>query len=151
MVTREFRILLSDPQATKVLSFVHPPRGVRSVVVRNIVYPYYLPATGESGELLVKCRIPGLPEVLTSPHILVTDDGAINYTSACSFTNGFLFATFSHTWEHIQSLKIEHPGLMTQLQIDIQYVATDGGGRVFLPIIPNCQITVEIEVSADSW
>ena len=112
MVTREFRILLSDPQATKVLSFVHPPRGVRSVVVRNIAYPYFLPATGESGELLIKCKIPGMSETLTAP---------------CSFTNGFLFATFNHPWEYIQSLKIEHPGLMTQLQIDIQYVATDGG------------------------
>ena len=83
-VTREFRVLLSDPEATKVLSFTHPPRGVHSVIVRSVTYPYYLPATGEAGELLISCEIPGTPRALTCPHTLITDAGKHLITRAAA-------------------------------------------------------------------
>ena len=151
-VTREFRVLLSDPEATKVLSFTHPPRGVHSIIVRSVTYPYYLPATGEAGELLVSCEIPGTPRALTCPHTLITDAGeTFNYTSCCGFTNGFLFATFNYLWEHVPSLQIGYPAIMPHLYIDIRYKPTDGSARTFLPVIPNSFVTVELEVTADSW
>ena len=151
-ITREFRVLLSDPEATKVLSFVHAPRGVHSIVVRSIAYPYFLPAMGEAGEILVSCEIPGTPKSLTCPHTLVTDVGdTISYTSCCSFTNGFLFATFNYLWEHVPSQQINYPAIMSQLHLDIKYQPTDGSARTFLPVIPTSFVTVELEITADSW
>jgi len=150
-ITREFRVLLDDPQATKVLSFVHPPRGIHSIVVRSIAYPYYLPAIGAAGEILVSCEIPGTPRALTCPNSLITDGGVIEYTSCCSFTNAFLFATFNYPWEHIPIQQIAYPAIMTQLNLDVHYHPTDGSTRAYLPIIPNCSAMVEIEITADSW
>ena len=85
-------------------------------------------------------------------HTLITDAGeTFNYTSCCSFTNGFLFASFNYPWEHVPSLQIGYPAIMPQLHIDIRYKPTDGSAREFLPVVTNSFVTVELEITADSW
>ena len=148
MTTRKITVLMQDPEAVKTIMFDHPPRKLESLRVVSISYPYFLPATGEAGHLCVSVDVPGCDRARTNPHCLVRNDNSVGmFTASTNFTNAYLFGNFSEKWDDSETVRLLPPiEIAPQLNVSTAYTATDGGARTFLPVIPNSDICVELEI-----
>ena len=153
MPVRRLVVLLTDPTATKIISFTHPPHTIRSVHVAEMHYPYTMAAAGESGEMTIGLEIAGSSRGLTAPHSIIRADGSIqSFTASCNFTNAFTVGVFSHVWEAVETVQLENPvPIMPQLSISLQYTPVDGTSRVYAPVTVGNYITVELVINADDW
>ena len=148
MSTRKIVVLMQDPLAIKIILFDHPPRKLESLRAVSISYPYFLPATGEAGHLSVSVEVPGCDRTRTNPHCLVRNDNSVHtYTAGTNFTNAFLFGNFPEKWDESETVRLIPPiEIAPQLNVSLGYTAIDGGGRVFLPVIPVSDVCIELEI-----
>ena len=147
-MNRKITVLLQDPLVTKTVLFDHPPRKLESLRVVSISYPYFLPATGEAGHLSVSVDVPGCDRARTNPHCLVNNDDSVHmFTASTNFTNAFLFGTFPEKWDDSETVRLIPPiEVAPRIDVRIFYIPTDGSSRVFLPVIPNSDVCVELEI-----
>ena len=69
------------------------------------------------------------------------------YAAGTNFTNAFLFGNFPEKWDESETVRLIPPiEIAPQINVSIGYTATDGGGRVFLPVIPISDVCVELEI-----
>ena len=153
MPHRRLVVLITDPTATKIITFTHPPRFIRSVHVAEVHYPYTLPAAGESGEMSVSLEIAGSSGGRTTPHSLIKADGSIqSFTAGCNFTNAFAVGVFSRLWETPEAVLL-NPLManMPQLSINLRYTPVDGTVRTYVPVTASTAITAVLVLDADEW
>ena len=149
MTTQKYTVLITDPNAIKQLDFVHPPTGVRSIRIRSIHYPYLLSAAGESGSLCIVVDVAGVSRSKTEIHHVIAGTNTA-CAAVCNFSNAYASGTFPHVWEDDGAILLDGC-MMSQLSLSLFYVPTDGGTRVYIPLIAGNAIVIQLDITADVW